>query len=246
MIRSRASGGICGDSSAAPSAATMSSLRRRAICVHAREVDRPQLHGRPRERAHDRAGVAGVDQQPQPREQVAHLGALEERRRARQPVRHRALLERHRDRLALAAHRAHEHAHVLGRDVLARDQPLDLGRDRLRLRALGRAAPERHLSAGPSPVQLLLDPVRRPARRRRGRRAGSAPGAQRLLQPHDRRRRPLGAEVVHVLGRGAAEAVDRLVVVGRGGDVAVAGTSRRRSRPWAKLASWSSSTSTWR
>ena len=48
---------------------------------HPREVDRPQLDRRPRQRAHDRARVAGVDQQPQPGQQVAHLGALEERRR---------------------------------------------------------------------------------------------------------------------------------------------------------------------
>ena len=47
------------------------------------EVDRAQLDRRARQRAHDRAGVAGIDQQPQPGQQVAHLGALEERRRAR-------------------------------------------------------------------------------------------------------------------------------------------------------------------
>ena len=215
-MRSRASGGICGDSSAAPSAATMSSLRRRAIWVHAREVDRAQLDRRARERAHDGAGVAGVDEQPQPREQVAHLGALEERRGAGQPVRHGALLERDRHRLALAAHGAHEHAHVLGRDVLARDQPLDLGRDRLRLRALVRAAPERDLAAAGRAVQRLLDPVRGRLDDGAGGAQDPLAGAERLLQPHDRRRRPLGAEVAHVLGRGAAEAVDRLVVVGRG------------------------------
>ena len=114
---------------------------------HAREVDRPQLDRRPRQRPHDRARVARVDQQPQPGQQVAHLGALEERRRPAQVVRHRALLERDRHGLALGAHRAHQHADVLGRDVRARDQPLDLGRHRLRLRALGGAAPERDLAA---------------------------------------------------------------------------------------------------
>ena len=46
-MRSRASGGICGDSSAAPSAATMSSLRRRAICVtRARSIARSSTGGR--------------------------------------------------------------------------------------------------------------------------------------------------------------------------------------------------------
>ena len=86
---------------------------------HAREVDRPQLDRRPRQRPHDRAGVARVDQQPQPGQQVAHLGALEERRRPAQVVRHRALLERDRHGLALRAHGAHQHADVLGRHVLA-------------------------------------------------------------------------------------------------------------------------------
>ena len=42
-------------------------------------------------------------------------------------------------------------------------------------------------------------------------------------QAHDRGLRPLGAEVRDVLRRRAAEAVDRLVVVGRDGDVAVLG-----------------------
>ncbi len=46
-MRSRASGGIWGDSSAAPSAATMSSLRRRAICVtRARSIARSSTGGR--------------------------------------------------------------------------------------------------------------------------------------------------------------------------------------------------------
>ena len=114
---------------------------------HAREVDRAQLDGRPRQRPHHRTGVARIDEQPQPRQQVAHLGALEERRGAGQVVRDGALLERDRDRLTLGAHRAHEHADVLRRDVGTRDQPLDVGRDRLRLRALGGAAPERDLAA---------------------------------------------------------------------------------------------------
>ncbi len=47
VMRSRASGGICGDSSAAPIAATMSSLRRRAIWVtRARSIARSSTGGR--------------------------------------------------------------------------------------------------------------------------------------------------------------------------------------------------------
>lgn len=45
----------------------------------ARELDLAQLDGRPRERAHDGGGIAGIDEQPQPGEHVAHLGALEKR-----------------------------------------------------------------------------------------------------------------------------------------------------------------------
>ena len=58
-----------------------------------------------------------------------------------------------------------------------------------------------------------------------GARGGEDPlrAAEALLQPHDRRRRPLGLEVAQVLGRRAAEAVDRLVVVAGGADVAVLG-----------------------
>ena len=49
----------------------------------------------------------------------------------------------------------------------------------------------------------------------------TAPGSGALLQPHDRRRGPLGLEVAQVLGRRAAQAVDRLVVVAGGADLAV-------------------------
>ena len=59
------------------------------------DVDRAQLDRRPRQRAHDRAGVGGIGEQPQPGQHVADLGPLEERRLADQPVRHRPLLERH-------------------------------------------------------------------------------------------------------------------------------------------------------
>ena len=115
--------------------------------LHAtREVDRAQLDRRAGERAHDGAGVGGVDEQPQPREHVLDLGALEERRRAGEAVRHGALLERQGDRLALVAHRAHEDRDLLGRHAGA-DEPLDLGGD---APAPGRARSPRARSA-PSP-----------------------------------------------------------------------------------------------
>ena len=54
---------------------------------HAREVDLAQLDRRAGERAHDRGGVLRIDEQAHPGEHVAHLGALEERRRVRAPRR---------------------------------------------------------------------------------------------------------------------------------------------------------------
>ena len=52
---------------------------------HAREVDLAQLDRRAGERAHDRGGVLRIDEQAHPGEHVAHLGALEERRRRAAP-----------------------------------------------------------------------------------------------------------------------------------------------------------------
>ena len=159
-MRSRASGGSCGDSVAATSAPTMSSLRRRAICTLRAMSIGAQLDRRAREGAHDGAGVAGVDQQAQPGEHVLDLGALEERGRAGQVVGHRALLERDGDRLALVAHGAHEHPDLLGRHPRAHE-PLDLACRALRLGALVGAAPEAHAAARRRVGGLLDAPLDR-------------------------------------------------------------------------------------
>ena len=223
----------------------MSSLRRRAIWVHAREVDRAQLDRRPRERAHDRAGVAGVDEQAQPGEHVADLGALEERRGADQPVRARRAPRARRRPPGPRGARSARARDVLGRDVLARDQALDVGRDGLRLRALVGAAPERDLagagSRGRSAWRCGRARARRPPRAARGRaRRSGATRSRRTSSPAGSR-----CEVREVLRRGAAEAVDRLVVVAGGGEVAVVGASSRAAG-LGELGSWTSSTSTWR
>ena len=76
------------------------------------DVDRPQLDRGTRQRTHHRGRVRRVRQQPQPREQVADLRALEERSLADHSVRHGPLLERHGHRLALTGDRRHEHEHV--------------------------------------------------------------------------------------------------------------------------------------
>jgi hypothetical protein len=113
----------------------------------AREVDGAQRHRRPRERAHDRARIGGVGEQAQPGEDVADLGLREHVGLADGPVGDRALLEGDGDVAALVAQRAHEHADALGRAAAAHE-PLDLGRDGLRLRALVGGAPEVHGAAG--------------------------------------------------------------------------------------------------
>ena len=70
-------------------------------------------------------------------------------------------------------------------------------------------------------AQLLLDPVRRGLGDRPRRDEDPLRAAVALLEPHDGRLRPLGLEVAQVLGRRAAQAVDRLVVVAGGADLAV-------------------------
>ena len=151
----------------------------------AREVDGAQLDRGARQRADDRPGVGGVDEQPQPGQDVLDLRALEEGARAHEPVRHRALLERDGERLALAADGAHDDPDVAGRDAGAHE-PLDLAGHGLGLRALVRAAPEAH---GPLPAarvdllgQAVLDGGDHRARR-------GVDGARRRGRPGPRARR---------------------------------------------------------
>ena len=137
----------------------------------------------------------------------------------------------------------------LGRDVLARDEPLDVGRDGLGLRALVRAAPERDLAGRASRQRLAARPRRRSARRPRAprraicaRRAVSSAEAHDGRRPATRRGSPRGSSAAAPRKR-----CDRLIVVARR-------PSRCRARrpaaaaagPAAKLGSWKSSTSTWR
>ena len=151
-------GGECRDHVELPSPGDL-----RAPC----DVNRAQLDRRPGQRADDGRRVGGVGEQAQPGEEVADLGPLEERRLADQPVRHGPLLERHRHGLTLGDDRGDDHRDPAGRHPLARDQPLDVRGDRLGLRALALAAPERHLAAG-----LAVDG--RPGHERRGRRRARA------------------------------------------------------------------------
>ncbi len=157
-MRSRASGGSWGLSIAASSADTMSSLRRRAISRAPGQVDRAQLHRRAGQRPDRGRRVVGVGEHPQPRDRVADLGAMEERRSPGEPVGDVALLERCRDQPALS---------------LARRRP---GRTRPR----GRQRPPQSRcsisrAAACASARALLDSARRAARRRRPR-GGDASG----------------------------------------------------------------------
>ena len=77
-IRSRASGGTCGDSLAAVEARDEVELAPARDLDHAREVDLAQLDRRARERAHHGGGVLRIDEQAHPCEHVAHLRAAQE------------------------------------------------------------------------------------------------------------------------------------------------------------------------
>ena len=195
------------------------------------DVDRAQLDRRPRERPHDGGGVTRIGEQPQPREQIADLRALKEGCLADEPVRDRALLQRDRQRLALDRDLGDEHRHLGRSDAVARDQPFDLDRDRLclravvgtspqldlgrraRLAALIRAGSDRGDRVGPMQCGLRRAPDRRRAAAALGQRDG-------VCLRSDKTRHPLGA--------GAAIAPDRRRRVA--GDGEVLGRQRERER----------------
>ena len=193
----------------------------------ARDVDRAQLDRRAGEGAHDGAGVAGIDEQPQPGEHVLDLGALEEGGRAGQAVGHRALLEGDGDRLALVAHRAHEHRRSRRAPPpsarAARSRPRCPGPGRARWRSARSARRRRAARRPPSRCGPRSAP-RRPAppcrmaagaRSERSRRTVCAPGSA-------------VGQVAQVPGRRAAPAAHRAVVVARGGQPAVLAAERER------------------
>ena len=215
----------------------MSSLRRRAICVQrARSIARSSIGGRASARTTAPASPGSTSS----RSQASRSRTSARWKNAAAPA-SRYGTARSSSATATAwpspRDRAHEHADVLGRDARARDEPLDVGRDRLRLRALVGAAPEARPRRRACAVAAAC-----PAACSAGATTARAGGddararAEALGQPHDGRLRPLGAEVGDVLRRGAAEAVDRLVVVGRDREVRRA---RRRAAgaagPAAKL-----------
>ena len=218
---------------------TMSSLRRRAICDAAGEVDRAQLDRRAGERAHDGAGVGRVGEQAQPGEHVADLGALR-----RTPPRRRAGRGPRAPRAPTATawpssrDRAHQHA----RSARARrPRARSAARSRPRRSGPGRARSAQRQNAtsppgAPGAARLAMRSAigattarGRVERRAAGQRSDS-------LQADDRRVGVLAGEVAQVLRRGAAGALDRLVVVAGGGR---GRRARRRAaheqQAWAQL-----------
>ena len=212
----------------------------------ARDVDRAQLDRRAGQGAHDGAGVAGIDEQPQPGEHVLDLGALEEGGRAGQAVGHRALLQGDGDRLALVAHRAHEHRRSRRAPPpsarAARSPPPRPGPGRARWRSArsarcrpaGRRPPSR---CGPRSAPRRPAPPCRIGGRR----------AQRALQAHGVRARAARSARSRRFP-GAAPRPRRTAQSSSPAAVSPpcslpSATTRRRP---ASSRSWASSTSTWR
>ena len=212
----------------------------------AREVAGAQLDRRARERAHGGARVVRVGEQPQPREHVAHLGALEERRRADDLERHRALLQRDGDRLALVAHRPRRARAMRSGRTPSRIEALDVGGDALGLRALVRAAPELDVAAGRRLGQAEAEAVGHRRRRPRARRA--------TIRSRERNERSSATTVA--CERRALKSRRFFVAAPRNRATEPSSSPATVSRPCApqpsstsrcaRSKSWYSSTSTWR
>ena len=241
-MRSRASGGICGDSSAAPSAATMSSLRRRAICVtRARSIARSSTGGRASARTTAPASPGSTSS----RSQASRSRTSARWKNAAAPdSRYGTARSSNATATAWPSPRT-ERTSTQTSSGATSSRATSRSTSAATACACARSEAQRQNATSPpgSPCELLVDPLRPTG-------STTARAARRICSPaadatrssrDDRRARPLGAEVVDVLGRGAAEAVDRLVVVGGRGDVAVAGRRAaaaagpgRSSRPGAR------------
>ena len=211
-----------------------------------RDVDRAQLDRRPRQRAHHRAGVARVGEQPQPGEHVAHLGALEVGGRADHPERApRAPRGRRRSPAPSSRTERHQHAdlrsgaHALVGRSAARPPPPPAC-------ACARSERQRQKRTSPPPRPRSGSASARGRRRHHRARRPQRPGAAALrlgaLEAHDARVRVLALEVGDVLAPGAAPgawiawsssaaAVDVAV---RLRAAAAAERPRRRSRPGSR------------
>ena len=230
-MRSRASGGSCGDSVAATSALTMSSLRRRAIWMQrARSAARSSTGGRASARTTAPASPGSTSS----RSHASTSRTSARWKNAAAPTSRNGTARSSSATATAWPSLRTERTSTPTRSgaTPSRDQPLDVGGDALRLRALVRAAPERD-RAGPGPPRPRAGcrAGRRSARRPRAPRPARARRAERALErarPSPRAGRP---EVAQVLRRRAAEADDRLVVVGRRGHGRGRRPAARTSRP---------------
>ena len=242
-MRSRASGGTCGDSVAAASAATMSSLRRRAIWVQrAMSTERSSIGGRASARTTAPASVGSASS----RSQASRSRISARWKNAASPTSRWAIARSSSatlDRLALVRDLGDEHGDHPAGHPLARQQALDVDRHRLGLGALVGTPPElarrrrrRRRTVGvdgsrPSAaVGGLPDPLGTPLRPVRAR------------SPDTVRTRPL--EAAHPRGPGPAEAPQTAVGVAGDGHAAARQTSSA-SVAGARSSSWASSISRW-
>ena len=223
-MRSRASGPICGDSSAAESAATMSSLRRRAICVtRARSIARSSTG----DRASARTTAPASPGSTSSRSQASRSRTSARWKNAAAPLRKygtarssnatatawpSARTERTSTQMSSGAHAPR----AISRSTSAATAC-----------ACARSDAQRQNATSPPSSRAsthLLQPVRD---RRDHRLRRLAPRVARSAATRSSRttfaQRPLGPEVADVLRRRAAIAVDGLVVVGERADPAVLG-----------------------
>ena len=161
-----------------------------------------------------RHGISGIGDRPQPPERQTYLAAVEQVGAAVHLMRDTRLLQFSHHRSTLGADGAHEHRHLLiGRALLGQAQ--DLGSNGACLtRRVGRLPEFRHGARRPRQCLQHLGLPHHDGRHHRVRGVEDALGRPVVqLEPHDGRLGEPDAEVGHVLGRGAAEPVDALVVV---------------------------------
>ena len=224
-IRSRASGGICGDSRAADSAATMSSLRRRAIWVtRARSIARSSTGGRARARTTAPASPGSTSS----RSHASRSRTSARWKNAAAPDRWYGTARS--SKATATAWPSARTERTSTQTSSGATSPREISRSTSAATACACARSDAQRQNATSPpgapgvaTSVLSSRSSIGATTAPDAASSRAPRAQRLVEPHDRRQRPLGAEVADVLGRGAAEAVDRLVVVGERGDPAVLG-----------------------
>ena len=253
-MRSRASGGICGDSSAAASARDHVELAPARDLRAAGEVDGAQLDRRPRQRAHD-----GAARRPGRPAAAATRAGRAPRRAGRRPPRRRAGAARRapparprppgpRARPSARARAIRSGAHALAADRRSTSAAT--------LCACARsfaAAPEGDLAgpAGLCRAELLLEPVLERRDDGVGRVEHALRAAEAVLQSHDRDGPARGSgESAWKSRRFFAAAARKRSIAWSSSPAATrlpcSAASSRSSSPCAKFGSCTSSTSTWR